>query len=642
MNFSGGKIRWGFLVILGIIVSVSFASFSLRNAIHDTVAQSANVGNASPVAQADTGPKYFYFNKISGAIPKVTASAYLVGDLDTGEIILTKNQNQKFPTASVSKLMTALVADEINGGDEVAQVTKRALATYGENGGFRLGEKMKVSDLFYPLLLESSNDAAEILAEHFDREAFVKKMNQEAAILQLSETSYEDPSGLSPKNQSTAYDLFKLAGFIHKEKHELLDITTLRSYSNKKHNWSSNNQFLGDSGYLGGKSGFTDPAKETAVSLFSVPIGENGNRSIAITLLGSKDRYKDVENLLKFVKKNIYYGGVAGANTAWIKQKDGIPEIKDPDFVTLSFLGDIMLDRGVKSSVLKNFGGDYSALFEKMGVLKKSDIVFANLEGPASDKGSDRGNLYSFEMDPSVVPALKGAGISILSVANNHIGDFGHEAFIDTLARLKENEIQYTGGGINRAEAETPAVIEKYGMKIGFLGFTDKGPEWLRAKDDQTGLLSVNDPRFDEIIVNASKQVDYLIVSFHFGEEYEKKHNNRQEKLAHEAIDDGAKIIIGTHPHVMEDTEVYSSKDCTQSSCVGYIAYSLGNFIFDQIFSADTMKGMFLNIKLYRDGSMAVTKNTVRLNDVFQPDTVVLGKEEKIKFPEVKSGALLL
>jgi len=90
MNFSGGKIRWGFLVILGIIVSVSFASFSLRNAIHDTVAQSANVGNASPVAQADTGPKYFYFNKISGAIPKVTASAYLVGDLDTGEIILTK------------------------------------------------------------------------------------------------------------------------------------------------------------------------------------------------------------------------------------------------------------------------------------------------------------------------------------------------------------------------------------------------------------------------------------------------------------------------------------------------------------------------------------------------------------------------
>jgi len=232
MNFSGGKIRWGFLVILGIIVSVSLASFSLRNAIHDTVAQSANVGNASPVAQADTGPKYFYFNKISGAIPKVTASAYLVGDLDTGEIILTKNQNQKFPTASVSKLMTALVADEINGGDEVAQVTKRALATYGENGGFRLGEKMKVSDLFYPLLLESSNDAAEILAEHFDREAFVKKMNQEAAILQLSETSYEDPSGLSPKNQSTAYDLFKLAGFIHKEKHELLDITTLRSYSN--------------------------------------------------------------------------------------------------------------------------------------------------------------------------------------------------------------------------------------------------------------------------------------------------------------------------------------------------------------------------------------------------------------------------
>ena len=127
-----------------------------------------------------------------------------------------------------------------------------------------------------------------------------------------------------------------------------------------------------------------------------------------------------------------------------------MPDIKDPNFVTLAFGGDIMLDRGVKSSVIKNFNGDYSALFTKTkdlsDIFKKSDIVFANLEGTVSDIGIDQKNLYSFRMDPSVIPALKGAGLSILSIANNHIGDWGLPAFTDTLSRLKENEILYTGG----------------------------------------------------------------------------------------------------------------------------------------------------------------------------------------------------
>src|SRR3989344_3895933 len=111
-----------------------------------------------------------------------------------------------------------------------------------------------------------------------------------------------------------------------------------------------------------------------------------------------------------------------------------IPEIKELDFVTLTFAGDIMLDRGVKNSVLKNFNNDYSALFEKLKIIKESDIVFANLEGTVSDKGEDLRNLYSFRMDPAVIPALSGAGISILSVANNHVGDWGRIAYIDTLS----------------------------------------------------------------------------------------------------------------------------------------------------------------------------------------------------------------
>ncbi len=262
------------------------------------------------------------------------------------------------------------------------------------------------------------------------------------------------------------------------------------------------------------------------------------------------------------------------------EEKIVIPVIKEPNFVTLSFVGDIMLDRGVKNSVNKNFKGDYSSLFEKLEILKKSDIVFANLEGPVSDIGKDMHNLYSFRMDLSIIPTLKDAGFSILSVANNHVGDWGRNAYIDTLTRLKENEIFYTGGGINTNEAEIPIIIEKYGIKIGYLGFSDVGPNWMEASENKAGLLLASNPRFDEIIQNASKQVDYLVVSFHFGDEYKLKHNPRQEYLAHKAIDAGAKIIIGHHPHVAEDTEIYIN---------GFIAYSLGNFIFDQGFSVNTM-----------------------------------------------------
>ena len=119
-----------------------------------------------------------------------------------------------------------------------------------------------------------------------------------------------------------------------------------------------------------------------------------------------------------------------------------------------------------------------------------------------------------------------------------------------------------------------------------------------------------------------------MIVYFHFGEEYQEKHNARQEYLAHKAVDNGAKIVIGSHTHVVEDTEIYKNS---------FIAYSLGNFIFDQPFSTDTMQGMLLEIKLNRDGSMTTKKNTIKLNSAFQPDKIIKGIEEKIKFEEIKT-----
>ena len=621
-------ILWAtFSVLIGIfLASVVFLPFDnlksekvLKPRENTAAVTLASPKNEAPAAQ------YFYVNKDQDGEPKVSAKAFLVGDLDTGEIILSQNPNAVFPLASVSKLMTALVTKEIANPNDTTTISKEALATEGKNGELKLGEKIKVTDLLYPLLLESSNDAAEALAEHFDRDSFLSKMNEVAKQLNMTGTSYEDPSGLSENNKSTVFDMFKLAGYITRQQPDLFKITTLRSYYNKKQSWSNISQFLGDSDYLGGKSGYTSAAKQTVVSLFSLPLGQNGDRPIAITLLQSTDRRKDVETILRYLQKNIYYGGTADANTNWVAERVNASDLQDQNFVALAFAGDIMLDRGVRNSVVKNFNDDYSALFENSNILQNADISVANLEGTASDQGVDQENLYSFRMDPAVVPALKGAGIDVLSVANNHIGDWGRPAFTDTLAHLTENEISYIGGGNNKTEAETPVIIEKYGMKIGFLGFSDKGPDSMTAGPNTPGILLASDPDFDLIIKNAAKQVDDLVVYFHFGEEYQTKHDVRQESLAHEAIDDGARIVIGSHSHVVEETEVYKN---------GFIAYSLGNFIFDQSWSAPTMQGMLLQIKLFNDGSMTVQKNPTQLSPAFQLNAITEGKEEKIKFQE--------
>lgn len=616
------------IIFFGFLLAHVITSGFFKNSLYADISRGEqNTATASePYNQNLSANSRSYFIRNSDNLDKkykVSAAAYLVGDLDTGEIIIEKNKDAVYPLASVSKLMTALVTENLTNGKDVASVSKKALSTYGKNGNFKLKEKIKVSDLLFPLLLESSNDAAEIIAEYFGRNSFLKNMNSVAENIGMTKTFFEDPSGLSPDNKSSVSDMFRLAQYIKEKNPDIFNITTKRSYSTGKHNWFSNNQFLREDGYAGGKSGYTDLALQTVISTFSIPTSNSQKRNLGITLLRSKDRFKDVENIVKYLEKDVFYGNQSDISAEWVKENGNIADTYEQNFVDLYFAGDIMLDRGVKNSVNKNLKGDYSALFEKLGTLKKSDIAFANLEGPASDTGKDMHNLYSFRMDPSVLPALKGAGFSVLSVANNHEGDWGRIAFEDTMSNMKENEIAYTGGGQDKNEAETPTIVEKYGMKIGFLGFSDVGPNWLNASEKESGILLASDPYFDEIIQRAGKQVDFLIVSFHFGDEYKKKHNLRQEYLAHKAIDDGAKIIIGSHPHVIEDTEIYKG---------GFIAYSLGNLIFDQGFSEGTMEGMLLKVRLERNGNMSVKKDILKLGKSFLPDKLIEGKEEKIKF----------
>jgi len=283
------------------------------------------------------------------------------------------------------------------------------------------------------------------------------------------------------------------------------------------------------------------------------------------------------------------------------------------DYVTLTFAGDTMLDRGVKGNVVKNFNGDYSKLFEKVDIFKNDDISFVNLEGPVSNIGHNVGSIYSFRMPVETIPTLKNIGVDIVSFANNHVGDYTGLAFKDTMDRLRDNDIAWAGAGYNYEDAKTVRIITVNGIKIGYIGFSDVGPNWMQAKNTNPGILLANDPNIKEIISNAKSKTDFLVVSFHFGEEY-KEYNDRQEYLAKMAVDSGADLVAGHHPHVAQDIEYYKEKP---------IIYSLGNFMFDQYFSPETMSGLVVQVEVKKDGTtQKLTKYKSIQNKKFQIESI--------------------
>lgn len=278
-----------------------------------------------------------------------------------------------------------------------------------------------------------------------------------------------------------------------------------------------------------------------------------------------------------------------------------------------------MADRGVRSVVEKSFSGNYQSLFSRALTIADYDISFANLEGPVSLRGINRGSIYSFRMDPKLIPALKKAGFDVVSVANNHAGDWSGDAFYDTISQLGEYDIFAVGGGFNRADATEVKIIERNGLRIGFLGFTDVGPDWLEAGIKNAGILRAADGDFDAIIKRAAEQVDTLVVSFHFGDEYRSLSTARQKALARRAIEQGARIVIGHHPHVVEEIERYNG---------GIIAYSLGNFVFDQNFSPETMQGLALSITVDKNGVGNIQRLPYNITTLYQPELDVQKKKQ--------------
>lgn len=294
--------------------------------------------------------------------------------------------------------------------------------------------------------------------------------------------------------------------------------------------------------------------------------------------------------------------------------------LKRNEKITLFFVGDVMLDRGVKKEIEKYGGGDFKFPFLKISpFLKEADILVGNLEGPISDKGKKVGSIYSFRMDPKAIEGLKFAGFDILSLANNHIFDYGREALEDTFLRLRDAGIDYLGGGFNEIEACSPKIKEIKETKIAFLAFTNLGSPFWQAKSNTSGICWLDKENLEKGIKEAKSKSDLVIVLFHFGNEYEKKPNIEQKDFAHFAIDSGADLVVGHHPHVIQEIEEYKGK---------YIAYSLGNFVFDQAFSKETMEGLILKVILEEKKIKEVSQIKFEINQYFQPEISDKEKEK--------------
>lgn len=249
-----------------------------------------------------------YVVRGGAAFPDISSTAFIVGDVDSGQIIASKRKQVVRPIASLTKLMTAVIADEVVGLQGETIVSGSAVATYGSSGGLQRGQRFSVEQLLLPLLLASSNDAAEVIAEYEDRTLFMEAMNAKAKSLGMSNTSYDDASGLSAKNISTVEDLFALTQYIQKYRRYIFDITTERSESARGRTWYNNSRFTGVTNYIGGKNGYTDEAGKTNIALFSLPLGgEDENRNIAVIVFDSNDPRTDTDMIVRYLNRYVYY-----------------------------------------------------------------------------------------------------------------------------------------------------------------------------------------------------------------------------------------------------------------------------------------------------------------------------------------------
>ena len=256
-----------------------------------------------------------------------------------------------------------------------------------------------------------------------------------------------------------------------------------------------------------------------------------------------------------------------------------------PAVTRLILGGDVMLSRHV-GRVARSQHDPAFPLRDLAPVLQAADIAFVNLESPFSDKGQVVEHGMIFKAEPEMIASLKVAGIDIVSTANNHARDQGSYGVEFTLDWLERHQIGAVGSGKTAEAAHAGAVIERNGIRFGFLAYTyDQANGNHSDTDDRVAVMDLACLRRDLAAMRA--RVDVAIVSMHAGTEYANKPNAQQTAFAQAAIDGGARVVVGHHPHVTQSWERRGE---------GAIFYSLGNLVFDQFQRVETQHGGLADI----------------------------------------------
>lgn len=258
--------------------------------------------------------------------------------------------------------------------------------------------------------------------------------------------------------------------------------------------------------------------------------------------------------------------------------------------ITIVAVGDIMLGGTAEEVLLKE---DYDYPFKHVKpLLSNADIVIGNLEGPLTSICNSNMQLdkeYTFRSPAKkVAPALKNAGFNLLNLANNHILDYGAEGMYDTSKALSDHDIKSVGVGENITQARTGTIMHTANGKVGFLSYSLTFPESFWATDTSPGTAFGHKQQIISDIKRLRTQTSSVIVSFHWGREKTTELRPYQPILAHAAIDAGAAVVLGHHPHILQAIEKYND---------GLIIYSLGNFVFGS-YSPDAKTSVVARVTL--------------------------------------------
>ncbi len=316
------------------------------------------------------------------------------------------------------------------------------------------------------------------------------------------------------------------------------------------------------------------------------------------TLRRCRTHLRRVAHGLKHLAARLPLAGAMAAPTAQAADAITAPE----PHVSIAFVGDVMLADRIGQRIRQ--GHDPFQPFAPL--LDRADVRVANLECVVAQGGAPLDKPYTFRAHPRVLPLLR-RHVDAVSLANNHSGDFGAQAFAEMLGRLRSAQLPFFGGGHNLAEAHTPLVIERKGLRIALLGYDEFFPRQFEAGHDHPGVAWSEDEQVVRDIRRAREvhHADIVIPFMHWGEEHRPLANDRQRALARLMIDAGADAVVGTHPHVVQDIESYRGKP---------IVYSLGNFVFDGFDDADNNTGWLLQLDVGRHGVERMRRHVARID----------------------------